>query len=311
MELYLVRHGETVDNVAGLYAGVRDSALTNHGVEQARRLGHHFRRSNVRLSHVFASPLSRALKTAEAVVAAQKDLEGDTATADASPEIGIVQVPDLIEQNFGFYEGKAFQARADARKIIKGVQYDQHRNDAGFVDVESKESMCKRADAFIDEHLVPLFFLAEASMRSTVLVVSHGILLGNLWRRILARLPAKSVSVDANTTVVKGNLILEHLGGWSNTGYLHLMFSYMPVPARSDQEESSAVSPKAPSTSPTRALELHPPTRLLEWSTRICAIDSKEHLIGLKRQRGGIGSLAHDKGQKKLDGFFKRQRTNE
>ncbi|KAM3468559.1 hypothetical protein MY5147_007828, partial [Beauveria neobassiana] len=41
MRLLLIRHGETVDNVAGIFAGVRDSALTTHGVLQAGRLGGH------------------------------------------------------------------------------------------------------------------------------------------------------------------------------------------------------------------------------------------------------------------------------
>src|ERR1700761_205792 len=67
MKLYLIRHGETVDNVAGLYAGSRDSTLTNHGVEQTERLGEYLARNGVKFTHVFASPLSRAYKTAEAV----------------------------------------------------------------------------------------------------------------------------------------------------------------------------------------------------------------------------------------------------
>src|ERR1700759_2039622 len=64
MRLFLIRHGETVDNVAGLYAGTLDSALTNHGVEQANRLGEFFTQNEVIFSHIFASPLSRAFRTA-------------------------------------------------------------------------------------------------------------------------------------------------------------------------------------------------------------------------------------------------------
>ncbi|OAA35614.1 proteinrelated to alpha-ribazole-5'-phosphate phosphatase [Beauveria brongniartii RCEF 3172] len=70
MRLLLIRHGETVDNVAGIFAGVRDSALTTHGVLQAGRLGGHLAArfpSSVRA--VFTSDLQRAARTAAAGVA--------------------------------------------------------------------------------------------------------------------------------------------------------------------------------------------------------------------------------------------------
>lgn len=324
MELYLIRHGETVDNVAGLYAGVRDSALTNHGVEQARRLGEHFREQGVRFSHVFSSTLSRARQTAEAIVTAQQKL--DVPPTDAvAPALAVVQVADLIEQNFGFYEGKSFQARTDAKKSGKDSHREKHRDDPGFVDVESKASMMQRADAFIDAHLVPLFAAAaaaavetlEPSERSAIAVVSHGILLGNLWRRLLARLPPRSVIVDGGVAATRGTVVLEHLGGWSNTGYLHLSLTRAqpsrvtttPTKKQDDPPTAAQPAPHPPSSAPASPVRASP-TVLVGWSARIRAIDSKEHLVGLKRQRGGIGSLAHDKGQKKLDGFFKRQRTD-
>jgi len=49
MRLYLIRHGETVDNVAGLYAGMKDSPLTNHGVEQIKRLGSYVKPMGARI----------------------------------------------------------------------------------------------------------------------------------------------------------------------------------------------------------------------------------------------------------------------
>lgn len=105
MELYLIRHGETVDNVAGLYAGVRDSALTNHGVEQARRLGEHFakREPHVSFDHIFASPLSRAYKTAQALQTAQQALRSkdQRSNEEQARNVEIVRVSDLIEQDFG------------------------------------------------------------------------------------------------------------------------------------------------------------------------------------------------------------------
>ena len=330
MELYLIRHGETVDNVAGIYAGVRDSALTNHGIDQARRLGGYFAKSNVKLTHIFSSPLSRAFKTAEAVHKAQSGLVGHKTKTNAK-SLDIVKVPDLIEQDFGYYEGKPFYARTDPKKTGREAHHDRHKNDPGFVDVEAKESMAKRADDFLDQHLMPLF---DASGEACcVAVVSHGILLSNLWRRLLLRLPRKSLTIDSEVIAARDNIVLEHLGGWSNTGYLKLSMSR-------DSAVTLPSSPLIPSSQPAitkvALLETLPTTlqkavplqnanlseaykaselpkavsRVLQgWSTRVVAINSKQHLVGLKRQRGGIGRLAHDEGQKKLDTFFKRQRT--
>lgn len=105
MELFLIRHGETVDNVAGLYAGVRDSLLTNHGIEQARRLGEHFTKEEIHISfdHIFASPLSRAYKTAQALQTAQRVSRQKRQSSIEEPieDVEIVCVPDLIEQDFG------------------------------------------------------------------------------------------------------------------------------------------------------------------------------------------------------------------
>ncbi|KAK0282515.1 hypothetical protein LTR35_006983 [Friedmanniomyces endolithicus] len=343
MKVYLIRHGETVDNVAGLYAGVRDSALTIHGLEQARRLGEHFAKSNnVHLTHIFASPLSRAYKTAEALLKAQK--HGAAEKSQAVDMLAIVKVPDLIEQDFRYYEGRPFYARSEAKKSGREAHYDRHKDDPDFVDVESKESMSKRADAFLDEHFMPLLDDQAADDSLEVAIVSHGILLSHLWRRLLLRLPRKSLTVAADVTAARGSIVLEHLGGWSNTGYLELAMSkdsgftnlaavsreaaqtaevsdtptcptpMSPTPI--DTEKKAMITPDrtsaATSSLSRKASTAHSPTASLRtlagWSTHILAVDSKAHLSGLKRQRGGIGRLAHDEGQQKMTGFFKRQK---
>lgn len=311
MDLYLIRHGETVDNVAGLYAGVRDSALTNYGVDQAKRLGEHFAKNGVIFTNIFASPLSRALKTAQAIASNQPPPEAERSAVD------IVQVKDLIEQDFGYYEGKNFQARSDDKKSGRDAHREKHKNDPGFVDVETHESMNKRADMFLEQHLLPLFVGSNASKPGVVAVVSHGILLSHLWRRLLLRLPPKSVTVAPEVTAARGTIVLEHLGGWSNTGYLELRLSRLgapPLPSSSPQriyapeKESEPAWTTAPTELVAATSPAVPPT-LDNWTTLIVAIDRKDHLVGLKRQRGGIGRSAHDEKQGKIDGFFKRQRT--
>ncbi|EMC95096.1 hypothetical protein BAUCODRAFT_35085 [Baudoinia panamericana UAMH 10762] len=326
MKLYLIRHGETVDNVAGLFAGVRDSALTNYGVDQARCLGEHFSKRGIKVTHLFASPLQRAVKTAEAVLKAQYTLPDVNSNAGTAT-LQIVQVAELVEQDFGFYEGKPVSSRRQS-----------DNSNPAFVDAESKESLAKRADAFLDQHLVPLINRHERNAAASglhVVVVSHGIFLSHLWRRLLVRLPKKSLTVAPEVTAARGNLILEHLGGWSNTGYLELALTRddmeetsrkasageaaplpqglaedlaLPTPEPPVQGADAVVplnilKPKSSDASPMTAVRI-----LRGWSTAILAVDNKQHLVGLKRQRGGIGRLAHDAGQKKLDAFFKRQK---
>lgn len=322
MRLYLIRHGETVDNVAGLYAGSRDSALTNHGVEQTKRLGDYFVKGSIAFTHIFASPLTRAFKTAEAIWKAQKD--GNAAE--------IVKVPDLRERDFGQYEGKPYTSE---EKTYNAETQKQERKTGCQLDgIESGDSLAKRSDSFIDDFLLPLFATDGLDEEYIVAVVAHGMLLSHFWRRLLLRLPRKHLSIAPEITAARGNVILEHLGGWSNTGYLELDFKHdqrdevkvlgeasprpstvdakygtesAPVPPSLKEDEVVVPVDKGPITTATASKSsTH---KLVGWSTSIIAVDSKQHLVGLKRQRGGIGSLAHDEGQKKLDGFFtKRQK---
>lgn len=62
MKLWLVRHGETEANVAGLYSGHAPTALTERGIRQAQTLGK--RLQAVPFQRVFCSELERTQRTA-------------------------------------------------------------------------------------------------------------------------------------------------------------------------------------------------------------------------------------------------------
>lgn len=92
MILYLVRHGETAHNRDGLGLGRADVPLTTHGALQAARLGQQLAGSPI--TRVYASPLARALLTAEAV---------------AGPHGLTVETRDgLLELDIGETEGLPF-----------------------------------------------------------------------------------------------------------------------------------------------------------------------------------------------------------
>jgi probable phosphoglycerate mutase len=87
-QLYLARHGETAWTVSGQHTGLTDIPLTERGERNARSL--RGRLQGLTFPHVFTSPLQRARRTCE--------LAGFGAVAQIDP--------DLVEWNYGAYEGK-------------------------------------------------------------------------------------------------------------------------------------------------------------------------------------------------------------
>ena len=90
--LFLVRHGQTVHNVAGIAQGWNDSELSLSGLKQVEGLAK--RVATLEPDAIFSSPLQRAMKTAEAIAA----LTGLT----------IRTLDDLREMNYGRWENRSF-----------------------------------------------------------------------------------------------------------------------------------------------------------------------------------------------------------
>lgn len=92
MILYLVRHGETDHNRDSLALGRADVPLNDRGITQAFRLGEAL--AGEPITAIYSSPLTRAIRTAEAV---------------AAPRGLKVQVrPGLIEMDVGEADGLTF-----------------------------------------------------------------------------------------------------------------------------------------------------------------------------------------------------------
>jgi broad specificity phosphatase PhoE len=289
----------------------------------------------VRVAHLFSSDLQRAVITAKAIREAQ---------CPVPPETTKLQL--LREQDFGFYEGKKFSERPkEGNTTGKDAQLQDHRNDPGFVDVESKESMRIRVETFIDAHLVQL--IHEVEEDKSVAVVAHGIILSHLWRAILKRFHPSFVIIAPDVQASVPVFSLEYLGGWLNTGYLDLEVKRRADPwngniesagagtaaeipfisqiatapdsvlpdgsaAEDSPYQGSSELPQKPATgTPTplnRSLAPSPPRGLEEFCLVVKAVNSQEHLKGLKKTRGGIGSLKHDSNQKTMDSFFKKRK---
>jgi len=85
--VYMARHGNTAWTVSGQHTGLTDLPLTADGERNAVRLGD--RLKGMTFAKVFTSPLQRAARTCE--------LSGFGA--------GAVTDPDLVEWDYGKYEG--------------------------------------------------------------------------------------------------------------------------------------------------------------------------------------------------------------
>lgn len=86
--VYLVRHGETAWTISRQHTGVTDLPLTAQGEREAVRLG--VRLEGLAFASVITSPLQRAARTCE--------LAGFGSAAEVEP--------DLLEWNYGAYEGR-------------------------------------------------------------------------------------------------------------------------------------------------------------------------------------------------------------
>ncbi len=65
--IYLIRHGQTDQNVAWRIQGQRDFPLNDTGVSQAEAAGERLKGLGISFSRIYSSPLVRAVKTAEIV----------------------------------------------------------------------------------------------------------------------------------------------------------------------------------------------------------------------------------------------------
>ncbi|MFO1306505.1 MAG: histidine phosphatase family protein [Burkholderiales bacterium] len=86
--VYLARHGDTAWSLTGQHTGLTDLPLTESGEANARALAP--RLAGIAFALVLTSPLRRASRTCE--------LTGFAGRAQADP--------DLVEWNYGEYEGK-------------------------------------------------------------------------------------------------------------------------------------------------------------------------------------------------------------
>lgn len=149
-KVILVRHGQTLWNLEMKYQGHCDVALTELGIEQAMLAGQRLADEDV--SAVYASDLSRALRTAECI-AAQHNLP-------------VTAIPELREINFGEWEGLTFEGIN--RQGVKGQStLFTHPDDTIIPGGETFRAVKERATLALEK-------LVVKHPNQTIVVVSHG-----------------------------------------------------------------------------------------------------------------------------------------
>jgi broad specificity phosphatase PhoE len=123
--VYLARHGETAWSLTGQHTGLTDLPLTERGEQNARRLGERLR--GLTFAKVFTSPLTRASRTCE--------LAGFGRMVEVDP--------DLVEWNYGEYEGRR---TADIRAQRPDWQLFRDGCPGG----ETLEQVAARADRVVE-----------------------------------------------------------------------------------------------------------------------------------------------------------------
>ena len=136
--LYLVRHGETVDNANQIMQGQTQGQLNENGIKQAREFSEEWK--NKPLDVVIASDLKRSVDTAK-IIAEPHHLE-------------VLSTPLLRERDWGSFTGRYIPD-------LKGETWPD--------DIETLENLLSRAGEFIA-------YVRETFPGKKVLAVGHGII---------------------------------------------------------------------------------------------------------------------------------------
>lgn len=136
--LYLVRHGETVDNANQIMQGQTQGELNENGLRQARELSESWKDREIDV--VLASDLKRSMDTAR-IIAEPHQLE-------------VLTTPLLRERDWGSFTGRFIPS-------LKGEVWPD--------DIEILENLLSRAGEFIT-------YVKTTFPGKKVLAVGHGII---------------------------------------------------------------------------------------------------------------------------------------
>ncbi|MGH7772469.1 MAG: histidine phosphatase family protein [Candidatus Binatia bacterium] len=160
--LIVVRHGETTWNAEGRWQGHLDSPLTTGGMKQAQALAK--RLMNQCFSALYTSDLGRAYQTAQIIA--------------ATTGHGLVSDERLRERHLGIFQG----LRSEEIKTVYPEEYQVYTSRDPDHAIPGGESLRQQ----VERNIGCLEELARRHLGESIVVVTHGGVLGGLFRHTLS-----------------------------------------------------------------------------------------------------------------------------
>lgn len=162
IKLFLMRHGESTDDIDNQYGGWADFPLTEKGRGQAVDAARKLATEKVKFGAVFCSPLKRASETAKIVCKAL--------------DLPAPQVCELWKERntYGILTGM----RKDEAKQKFPLECAKRERDEWVLGSERFEDAVKRVEAGLD------YLRANTAANSKILLVTHGGMLRCLYEGV-------------------------------------------------------------------------------------------------------------------------------
>ncbi|KAF4617707.1 hypothetical protein D9613_006108 [Agrocybe pediades] len=264
---------------------------------QAEALAEHFAQNKVSLDAIYTSDLLRAKTTAQAVLARQGECNA----------VPFRELPLLREQNFGAGEGMKFSKMEKnlsiAAHFAKGKFPALYTREAKFPGGESLDELAERAEVVISDIITAEVLKEHESNRQrTVAIFSHGIFIAELVAAILNK--------DSQN---RSGITNRELRGMHNTGctslnvtlkvFVFFCMGFSSLKRSPVHKVSHHQAQGQPATTSVKS-------RNVTFCVQTKGIDRHVHLSNLHRQKGGIGSLAHDPAQQDIRAFLGSQQRS-
>lgn len=186
MEIYFVRHGQTIWNVEKRFQGLSDSPLTELGITQAKLLGEKLK--NIKFDKFYSTSLKRAYDTANYIKGNRKQ------------KVEIFD--DFVEISMGDMEGIK---QEDFKKLypeqVKNFFFNQLEYDPSSFGGESFLEVRERVIRGLNK------FIELNKNYERVLVVSHGATLKTLLHYIsgkdISTLSDEAIPKNTSYTIIK------------------------------------------------------------------------------------------------------------
>lgn len=139
MKLYVIRHGESENNKIGCWTGWMDAALTEQGIEDAKKAGEIL--EGISFDRVYASDLTRAIHTAKAAIPGCDPIpehllrEVNVGSLSGTPlaDVPKEELARLVAEGYGAYGGESTEEfRARVCSFLKQTEEMGCENVAAF-----------------------------------------------------------------------------------------------------------------------------------------------------------------------------------